>query len=76
MGMVSNTILVVDDDGINRGILRNLFSAQYEGDEAENGREGLEKILTGPEAYCAVLLDVRCCGGWRPWAIPSGSRCF
>ena len=58
MGMVSNTILVVDDDGINRGILRNLFSAQYEVDEAENGREGLEKILTGPEAYCAVLLDV------------------
>lgn len=36
MGMVSNTILVVDDDGINRGILRNLFSAQYEVDEAEN----------------------------------------
>lgn len=53
-----STILIVDDDEINRGILANIFSASYGIDEAENGREGLEKILCNRRAYCAVLLDM------------------
>lgn len=53
-----NTILIVDDDEINRGILDNLFSAFYEVEEAENGKAGLEMLQENPEKYCAVLLDV------------------
>ena len=56
--MIPDTILVIDDDEINRGILDNLFSAFYRVEEAENGRIGLERIQADPEGYCAVLLDV------------------
>lgn len=56
--MISDTILVIDDDEINRGILENLFTSFYRVEEAENGRIGLEKIRANPEGYCAVLLDV------------------
>ena len=56
--MIPDTILVIDDDDINRRILDNLFSAFYRVEEAENGRIGLEKIQADPEGYCAVLLDV------------------
>ena len=56
--MIPDTILVVDDDEINRGILENLFASFYRVEEAENGRIGLEKIQANPEGYCAVLLDV------------------
>ena len=56
--MIPDTILVIDDDEINRGILDNLFSAFYRVEEAENGRIGLERLLAEPEGYCAVLLDV------------------
>ena len=52
------TMLIVDDDEINRSILDNIFSAFYPVEEAENGRVGLEKIMAAPECYCAVLLDV------------------
>lgn len=55
---LQNTILIVDDDEINRGILDNLFSAFYEVEEAENGKAGLEMLQENPEKYCAVLLDV------------------
>ena len=56
--MYSDTILIIDDDLFNRGILDNLFSPYYAVEEAENGRVGLDKILTSPEHYCAILLDV------------------
>lgn len=51
-------ILIVDEDAINRGILKNVFSEFYLVDEAENGREGLRKIFENAEKYSAVLLDV------------------
>ena len=53
-----NTILIVDDDAINRAILRKIFSDSYSVAEAVNGRQGLEKILNPKNHYCAVLLDV------------------
>lgn len=40
----SNSLLVVDDDGINRGILENIFAPYYCIEEAENGKIGLEKF--------------------------------
>lgn len=54
----ANTILIVDDDAINRKLLRTLFSEFYEIKEAENGREGLEQILNPGNSFCAILLDV------------------
>lgn len=56
--MIPDTILVIDDDEINRGILDNLFSAFYRVEEAENGRIGLEKIRTTRRATAP------CCWTW------------
>ena len=54
----ADTLLIVDDDEINREILDHIFSSFYPTEQAENGKIGLDKILTSPESYCAVLLDV------------------
>ena len=53
-----NTLLIVDDDAINRGLLAHIFAPYYSIAEAEDGQEGLEIILENPERLCAVLLDV------------------
>ena len=55
---VPNTLLIVDDDAINRAILENIFLPYHAIRMAENGRQGLNMILAEPEAFCAVLLDV------------------
>ena len=55
---VPDTLLIVDDDEINRAILEQIFAPFYGIRQAENGREGLEAILAAPEQLCAVLLDV------------------
>ncbi len=52
------TLLIVDDDEINREILENIFSESYAIEHAENGRQGLRAILDHRERLCAVLLDV------------------
>ena len=66
------TLLIIDDDAINRAILEEIFSPFYQIKEAENGRAGLEEILTGPERLCAGVAGCgdagdgtgwRCCGG-------------
>ena len=54
----ANIILIVDDDEINREILKNLFEENYEVLEAENGRQGLELALNNQHCLCAILLDV------------------
>ncbi|MBS6195074.1 MAG: response regulator [Clostridiales bacterium] len=53
-----NTILIIDDDEINRGILGHLFADSYTIQEAENGKEGLEAVLQNQQRICAILLDV------------------
>ena len=55
---VPNTVLIVDDDEINRGILENIFAPFHEIEHAEDGAQGLEAILQNPDRLCAVLLDV------------------
>lgn len=52
------TLLIVDDDEVNRSILRQIFSPHYTVEEAENGIKGLQSIQNSPEKYCAVLLDL------------------
>lgn len=55
---ISDKILIVDDDPINRKILGKLFEAFYEVIEAEDGYAGMEQILNVNNRLCAILLDV------------------
>lgn len=55
----SNTILIVDDDRINRKILGKIFSGDYEVQEAGSAREAMTAILNNSDRFCAILLDVR-----------------
>ena len=50
--------MIIDDNEINRELLKNIFENSYKTEEAENGREGLEKILDHAEYLSAILLDV------------------
>ena len=54
----SETLLVIDDEPINRAILCNIFESQYNITEAEDGLAGLAAIETYGEKLSAVLLDV------------------
>ena len=53
-----STLLIVDDDALNRALLRNIFQSLYEIEEAGDGQRGLDAIRRDPERLCAVLLDV------------------
>ncbi len=53
-----NRILLVDDDLINRELIKNIFSAHYTFAEAENGLTGLSKVEELKGELCAILLDV------------------
>ena len=53
-----DTLLIVDDDEVNRAILREIFKDSYRIEEAANGQEGLEKLWEKRGEICALLLDV------------------
>lgn len=57
-GTSSGTILIVDDDPVNRQILGKIFSEYYTTKEAEDGWEGITEILDKKNKFCAVLMDV------------------
>ena len=40
-----NTLIIVDDDEMNRAILTHIFEPYYSIEEAENGEQGLQSIL-------------------------------
>ena len=52
------TLLIVDDEEINRAILANIFSSEYAIIEAEDGQESLDLIESNPNGLSAILLDV------------------
>lgn len=54
----ANKLLIVDDDAINRAILRKIFSHSYSVVEASDGRQGLAEIMNRKNHFQAVLLDV------------------
>ncbi len=54
-----NCILIIDDDFINREILKNIFSVQYTFEEAADGREGLCQIEKHKDKLCAIILDMQ-----------------
>lgn len=51
-------ILIVDDEIINREILGNLLSKDYEVHFAENGKEALDTLLLHEHIYSLILLDL------------------
>ncbi len=53
-----NCILIVDDDFINRELLKNIFSSQFTFEEAVDGVEGLAQIERHRDKLCAIILDV------------------
>lgn len=54
---MGNTVLVVDDNDMNRDVLsRRLQREGYEVSTVENGKKALEKL--GIEKYDIVLLDI------------------
>lgn len=53
-----STILIIDDDAINRKILAKIFSDIYAIKEVSSGSAGLSEILMNRQNYCAILLDV------------------
>ncbi len=54
-----NCILIVDDDFINRELLKNIFSSQFTFEEAMDGEAGLQQIKKHADKLCAIILDVQ-----------------
>lgn len=53
-----DTLLIVDDEEVNRAILANIFSSEYTILEAEDGQVGLDAIQAHSSTLSAILLDV------------------
>ncbi len=53
----NGTLLIIDDNEINREILAHIFASSYAIEQAENGKIGIEAILKDPDKYNAILLD-------------------
>lgn len=51
-------ILIVEDNELNRELLREILSADYQILEAENGKEGLDILRENKETIALILLDV------------------
>lgn len=56
--LFERTILIVDDEAINREILGNIIQSEYKVIYAENGKEALEKIHSEGISISLVLLDL------------------
>lgn len=56
--MADRSILIVDDNEINRGILGEIFKDQYDIIEAGNGIEAMKSIEENEDKLAAILLDI------------------
>lgn len=52
------TVLIVDDNSINRDVLRKLLKDEFETVEAENGKEVLQLLNEHSRKFSAILLDL------------------
>ena len=52
------TVLIVDDNAVNRQILRRILSQQYEVLEATDGREALDVFEEHQDRVAAIMLDL------------------
>lgn len=55
---VRRTVLIVDDNGVNRSVLRKILSEQYETLEAGDGWEALNIVAERGAGLSAILLDL------------------
>lgn len=58
LGSYGKKILIVDDNQVNRAILRKILADTYEVLEAENGQKALEIAEAEAQNIVAVLLDI------------------
>ncbi len=58
MELIKRCVLIVDDSALNRRILRHIIEADYEVEEAENGKQALDFIVKDNKKYAAILLDL------------------
>lgn len=56
--MARTTILVADDDGENREMLKGFFDSRYTVALAENGKEAMEYIMEHFKEVAIILLDM------------------
>lgn len=55
---MSKTVLIVDDNGINRQMLQGFLSKDYTVEQAANGQEALRILRQAPQQISAILLDI------------------
>ena len=55
---MKRTVLVVDDNAVNRRLLARILADDYLVAEAADGREALERLRDDPAGVSAVLLDI------------------
>ena len=58
MAQQEKKIIIIDDVELNRTILGEAFSKKYDVLEAEDGWEGLEKIMANQDDIAAIFLDI------------------
>lgn len=56
--MDTQQLLIVDDEEVNRAILRGVFEDEYDILEAQNGQEAIEQLTNNSNHIVLVLLDV------------------
>ncbi|HBU11742.1 MAG TPA: hypothetical protein DEB31_03145 [Clostridiales bacterium] len=56
--MKNNAVLIVDDVDINRSMLAELFSNDYDIIEAMDGEEAMKLIGEAPQRFAIILLDI------------------
>lgn len=56
--LLKNTILIIDDDLLNRALLSKLLSDSYDILEAENGQDGIRMLEKHSREVACILLDL------------------
>lgn len=56
--MARNTILIVDDAEINRGMIKFIFEEQYNVLEAADGQQAIDIIKAKGDELCLIFLDL------------------
>ena len=51
-------ILVVDDEEVNRRVLRKILESEYQVGEAEDGESALKYLLAQDHTVEAIILDI------------------
>lgn len=56
---MKRTILIVDDEELNRSLLKQMFQEEYNIEEAANGKDALEILEKNFDDILLILLDIR-----------------